>query len=111
MKFSGLSSLLTVSTCVVELVVTGCSAGADSKAPSFNGAASTPGVGGAGAGGSPGVGNVGGAGALPGDPPVIVIAPVGTGPGGSRNSGILTTTGGSGKLCGNHRQRSSVSCN
>lgn len=77
MKFSGLPSLLTASTCLVQLVATGCSAGADSRAPTLNGAAATPGVGGAGVGGAPvGAGNVGGAGALPGDPPMIVIAPV-----------------------------------
>jgi len=90
MKFSGLSSLLTVSTCLVELIATGCSAGADSKRPISNGAAASPGVINPGGGGGPGgLGNVGGAGALPGDPPVIVIPPVGGSMGGEACQAVV----------------------
>ena len=77
MKLPALSSLIALSTCTLELLAAGCSAGADSKAPILNGANPGLGLGGAGAGAAPG--NVGGAGALPGDPPMITIAPVGVG--------------------------------
>src|SRR5262252_3633705 len=78
MKLPALSSLIALSTCTLELLATGCSAGADSKAPNLNGAGPGLNIGGAGAGAAPGS-NIGGAGAQPGDPPMITIAPVGVG--------------------------------